>query len=102
MPRDYIEQRNGGFYVTGTRVSLDSVIYQFRQGASPETILNSFPALAPLANVYGAIAFILDNQELIEDYLAEQQQKWDALAAIADPPPPEFLRKLAAIRKSAD
>ena len=35
---EYIEQRSGGFYVAGTRVSLDSIVYSFRAGDSPETI----------------------------------------------------------------
>jgi hypothetical protein len=32
---EYIEQRNGGFYVAGTRLSLDSIVYSFRDGDSP-------------------------------------------------------------------
>jgi len=86
MPREYIEQRNGGYYVAGTRVSLESVVCQFRDGASPETILQRFPALDSLANVYGAIAFSLDNPELVEEYLLQQQRRWDALARTADAP----------------
>ena len=35
---EYVEQRNGGFYITGTRVSLDSTVYSFKAGDSPETI----------------------------------------------------------------
>lgn len=27
MAKEYIEQRNGGYYILGTRVSLDSVVY---------------------------------------------------------------------------
>ena len=38
MHSEYIEQRNGGFYVAGTRVSLDSIVYSFKSGDSPETI----------------------------------------------------------------
>ena len=94
MARDYIEQRNEGFYVAGTRVSLDSVVYQFREGASPETILNRFPALGSLANVYGAIAFSLDNAQLVDEYLAKQEQRWAQVAAASDPPPADFIRKL--------
>ena len=35
----YIEARYGGLYVAGTRVSLDSVVIRFQQGASPEKIV---------------------------------------------------------------
>jgi len=40
-----VEGRNGGYYVKGTRVSLDSVVYSFRNGESPETIRQNFPCL---------------------------------------------------------
>jgi hypothetical protein len=29
MAKEYIEQRNGGYFVKDTRVSLDSVVYAF-------------------------------------------------------------------------
>ena len=51
----YIEQREGGYYVAGTRVSLDSLVYSFRNGKSPQTIQQQFPSLS-LEQVYGAIA----------------------------------------------
>ena len=55
----YIEQRDGGYYVAGTRISLDSVVYRFRNGVSPESILQSFPLLGSLERVYSAITFYL-------------------------------------------
>ncbi len=38
MHSEYVEQRNGGYYVAGTRISLDSVVYAFNRGDSPERI----------------------------------------------------------------
>jgi hypothetical protein len=38
MPGEYVEERDGDFYVAGSRVSLASIIHEFRDGASPETI----------------------------------------------------------------
>jgi len=70
----YVEARNRGYYVAGTRVSLASVIHAFRQGASPETILQDFPHVGSLAKVYGAIAFILENPGIAESYLNDQEQ----------------------------
>ena len=43
MAQEYVEKRNGGYYVMGSRVSLESVIYPFLDGASPETIVEEFP-----------------------------------------------------------
>ena len=45
MAKDYIEQRNGGYFIAGTRVSLDSLVYAFLRGESPEGIAELFPAL---------------------------------------------------------
>jgi uncharacterized protein (DUF433 family) len=74
---EYVEQRNDGYYVTGSRVSLDSVLYAFRQGEAPETILEHFPAIGSLAKVYGAIAFALDHPQEIDAYLTEQERHWE-------------------------
>jgi len=38
---EYVEQRNGGYYVAGTRVSLDSIVYAFLRGETPEGIQDS-------------------------------------------------------------
>ena len=72
MAMEYVEQRNGGYYVLGTRVSLDSVVYAFLRGESPEDIAESFPALG-LEQVYGAIAFYLANQRTIDAYLEDRK-----------------------------
>jgi len=45
MNSEYVEERNGGFYISGTRISLDSVVYSFERGNSPEAIQESFPLL---------------------------------------------------------
>jgi hypothetical protein len=54
----------------GARVSLDSVVARFQEGASPERIVQSFPALK-LSQVYGAIAYYLENEQMINEYLTE-------------------------------
>jgi len=69
MNSEYIEQRNGGYYVVGTRISLDSVVYSFNRGNSPEAIQAEYPLLKR-AQIYGAIAFYLDHQTEIDEYLA--------------------------------
>src|SRR5258708_2598874 len=78
MAHEYVEEREGGFYVTGSRVSLASIIYAFRDGASLESIRDDFPTLS-LAQVYGAIAFYLNHQQESEDYLAALGETWRRL-----------------------
>jgi hypothetical protein len=43
--KSYVEYRNEAYWVEGTRISLDSVVYAFRNGLSPESIMQSFPLL---------------------------------------------------------
>lgn len=74
MTRDYVEQREGGFYVAGTRVSLDSVVCAFRGGESAETIQQNFPSLT-LELVYGAIAFYLGHQAQIDDNIRKGEEE---------------------------
>jgi uncharacterized protein (DUF433 family) len=71
MTDPYIQERNGGYYVADTRVSLDSVVYMFREGHSPEEIQEDFEALS-LPQVYRAIAFYLENREIVDRNLAEK------------------------------
>ena len=75
MAKEYIEQRDGNYYVAGERVSLDSIVHAFRRGESPETICQNFELLR-LEEVYGAIAYYLANQADIDAYLIRQNEKW--------------------------
>ena len=66
----YIEERDGGLYVAGARMSLDSVVIRFQEGSSPDRIVHSFPTLK-LPQGYGAISHYLENEEKIDEYVAE-------------------------------
>lgn len=72
MPNEYIEKADQVYRIKGTRVALDSIIYKFQQGRSPESIQDSFPALS-LSQVYAAIAYYLDHQAELDDYLAQSE-----------------------------
>ena len=77
MNQGYVENRDGGYFVSGTRISLDSIVYAFRRGASPETIKSSFPALT-LEQIYGAIAFYLSKQSEVDEYLRKSEEAYEA------------------------
>lgn len=47
MAKEYIEPREGGLYIAGTRISLGSVVHAFRRGESPETICQNFEFTEP-------------------------------------------------------
>src|SRR5215475_6668858 len=77
--QNYIEERDGGYYIAGTCISLDSIIHAFQAGESPDEILRSFPMAGPLVKIYGAITFYLENREKVDTYLKEQDRRWHAL-----------------------
>jgi uncharacterized protein (DUF433 family) len=46
MPtNEYVEIRNGGYYVAGTRIGLDVVVYDFPRGGSAEAIFEAYPSI---------------------------------------------------------
>jgi uncharacterized protein (DUF433 family) len=97
MAKEYIEERDGSYYVTGTRISLDSIIYAFRRGESPETICQNCELLE-LEEVYGAIAYYLANQAGIDAYL-RQGQKWTEGKHNAEPLPAGLRERLMRARE---
>ena len=76
MNSEYIEQRNGRYYVAGTRISLDSVIYSFNDGQSQEAIQEDFSSLKR-GQIYSAIAFYLDHQAEIDKYLEDTKLEFE-------------------------
>lgn len=70
LSKQYVEQCEAGYWLSGSRVSLDLIVYSFLRGELPEHTVQSFPSLT-LEQVYGAIAFYLSNQEVIDAYLKE-------------------------------
>jgi uncharacterized protein (DUF433 family) len=94
----YIEERDGGLYVAKTRVSLDSVVIRFQQGASPEKIVQSFPVLK-LSQVYGAIAYYLENEAAIGEYLSAGECEAERTAAPLSQTNPELFARLEAARR---
>ena len=76
--KQYIEEQDGCYRIAGKRVSLDSIVYAFLAGQSPESIVQSFPVLI-LEEVYGAITFYLANRISIDAYLSEGEQIFETL-----------------------
>jgi uncharacterized protein (DUF433 family) len=72
------EDSHGVLRVAGTRVSLESVVEAFREGCTPEAIVERFPSV-PLADVYLVLAFYLRHPIQVEAYLEQQRARADAL-----------------------
>lgn len=73
LPEFLVRLPEGVIRVVGTRVSVDSVVRSFHEGASPEEICLDFPSL-DLARVYSVLAHYLTHREVIDAYLSEQQR----------------------------
>ena len=100
MHKEYIEQRNGGYYITGKRISLDSIVYAFRRGAAPESILRSFPLLT-LEEIYGAITYYLAHQAEIDAYLEREEAEFGRMRQASREAHPGWSEKLDRLRKEA-
>jgi uncharacterized protein (DUF433 family) len=98
MKNEYVELKEEVYRVGGTRVSLDSVVYAFQDGASPECIQKSYPALT-LEQVYGAIAFYLSHKAEIDEYLADDEAEFEKLRQASRAANPELYEKLERARK---
>jgi uncharacterized protein (DUF433 family) len=71
----------GSPYVVGSRVPVRRLWAFYRNGTSVERILKRYPQLGP-AKVFDALAFALDNQEVVDADLARE----DALLATREAP----------------
>jgi len=93
VTKPYVEQREASYWIIGTRISLDSVVYAFLDGKSPESIVQSFPLLT-LEQVYGAIAFYLANRPLVDDYLAGEDAEFSQLQQSLEAANPGLYQRL--------
>lgn len=69
-----VRGEEGTIRITGSRVTLDSVVHQFKNGATAEQIQEDFPALH-LSDIYSVIAYYLQHSVTVEQYLREQEQE---------------------------
>ena len=63
---------NGAFFVTGTRVSLHSVVGMFEEGASAEEIAHEYDSLE-LPDVYAVLTYYLRNKDAVRSKLANEE-----------------------------
>ena len=99
MENQYVEKRDEGFWVAGKRISLDSIVYAFRRGQSPESIKRSFPLLT-LEEIYGAIAFYLANQAEIDLYLAREENEFEKMRQNSQTADADWYKKMQRARQA--
>jgi len=69
---------DGVMRVGQTRVTLDTVITAFKDGATAEEIAQQYPTVA-LADVYYVIGYYLRRRDAVETYLGQRRKEADAL-----------------------
>ena len=69
---------NGVIRVGGTRITLDTVVAAFSQGATAEEITHQYPSLH-LADVYAVIGYYLRRREAVESYLQHRKKDADSI-----------------------
>ena len=92
---------HGTIRVGRSRVTLDTVIAAYQQGASPEAIARQYPAVT-LAVVYGAIAYYLQHQAEMDTCLRARLAEAAPLREeLEDRSNPVGLREQLAARRAA-
>src|SRR5512147_72792 len=70
--------KDGVARVSGTRVTLDTVVRAFTRGATAEEIAQQYPSLA-LSDVYAVISYYLQNREEVDKYLEKRRKHAQAV-----------------------
>ena len=69
---------DGTIRVVGTRLTLDTVVAAYRDGAPPEEIVKRFPGLS-LPDAYAVIGYYLRYRQEVEAYLDARRQAAEAI-----------------------
>jgi uncharacterized protein (DUF433 family) len=88
----------GVLRVTGTRIPLERIIECYKEGETPETIVDAFDSLR-LADVYAIISYYLDHKEEVEEYIRKQEEEAEAIRRMIEasqPPRPNLRQELLA------
>lgn len=73
-PVPLVRDQAGRLMVPDTRISLDILVADFKQGKTPEAVHDSCQTVS-LADVYGIFAYYLRHRAEVEAYIAEQERE---------------------------
>lgn len=91
-PVPLVRDQAGRLMVPGSRISLDVLVADFKQGKTPEAIHEAYETV-PLADVYAIFAYYLRHRAEVETYLAAQEREGAEIRArIEALYPPDGLR----------
>ncbi len=97
MDRDFVENRDGSFYLKGSRVPLAHIVREFQNGEPPEAIRSHYSTLS-LEQVYGAIAFYLGHKDEVESDIAAREREEGEFTK-THPTPPDIKENFERMRR---
>ena len=73
-----VQEADGTVRISGSRITLDTVVGAYEKGATAEQIQDSFPSLS-LRQIYGTIAYYLEHETEVKAYLQLRRVEAQAL-----------------------
>jgi uncharacterized protein (DUF433 family) len=73
-----LSESDGELRVTGTRIGLQHIVYEYREGANADDIVQRFPSLN-LADVHAVLWYYLSHQAEVDAYIAQREVQADQL-----------------------
>lgn len=73
IPPPLTADTDGAVRVAGTRVTLDTLVYAFNDGASAEEIARQYPSLS-LADVFATLGYYLRQRDEVQAYLRQREE----------------------------
>jgi uncharacterized protein (DUF433 family) len=101
LPDFLAQDKYGYIHLVGHRIGLMHVVDLYKDGYSPEMLLDHFPTLS-LALIYKTLAFYLENQAEVDAYTAQCRAEIDRQAAAPQrgPDAAELRRRMEALRRA--
>jgi uncharacterized protein (DUF433 family) len=100
-PVPLVTLEDGTIRVTGTRVPLDTIVYAFRAGSTPQDITRMYTTVT-LEAAYAVIAWVLQNKDEVDAYLAKREAEHKAIQEEEERlHPPEGIKARLLARKAA-
>lgn len=73
QPLPLMLEAEGTIRISGTRITLDALVYAFLDGATAEEIAYQYPSLN-LPEIYSVIGYYLYNQAKVDAYILERRK----------------------------
>ncbi len=89
---------HGIYRVGGTRITMDSIVREFKAGRTPEEIVTELQSVE-LSDVHFVLGYYLRHTEDVEAYLAERRRVQEALLAAHPEWQPEGLKERLSARQ---